>query len=165
MKRALVLAALTGCAAQSLDAIGIACTSDSECPDGAWCDQRFTDNLNTCISFDTMAPPLIVYDGFKSGSQFVPTISVPAHTFTIDTFQLRNTGSQSYVFVTVTGPPCVDASSLTRSDGDLVDEGGALAADFGVDPAVGCASPVTLTITATASKRVFSFMAMISIAP
>jgi hypothetical protein len=164
MKIALLLV-MTGCAAQSLDAIGIACTADSECPEGAWCDQRFNDNANTCLSLDTTAPPLIVYDGFKQGDQVVPTISVPAHTFTFGTFQLRNTGSESYVFVTVTGPPCVDASSETRPDGELVYEDTVLAADFQVDPAAGCASPVTLTLTATASKRVFSFTAMISIAP
>jgi len=160
-----LLMLIAGCAAQSIDAIGIACTSDSECPDGAWCDQRFSDNANTCVSLDTAPPPLIVYDGFVQGDHVVPTITVPPHTFSFGTFQLRNTGSQSYVFVTVTGPPCVDASSETRSDGDLVDQDKALAADFGVDPAAGCASPATLTFTATASKRVFSFTAMISIAP
>jgi len=160
-----LLVLITGCAAQSLDAIGIACTSDSECPDGAWCDQRFTDNANTCLSLDTAPPPLIVYDGFVQGDHVVPTITIPPHTFSFGTFQLRNTGSQSYVYVTVTGPPCVDASSETRADGDLVDQDAVLAADFGIDPAAGCASPATLTLTATASKRVFTFTAMISIAP
>jgi hypothetical protein len=160
-----LLVLFTGCAAQSLDAVDIACTSDSECPDDAWCDQRFTDNANTCLSLATTAPPLIVFDGFEQGDNVVPTLTVPPHTFTFGTLALRNTGSESYVLVTVTGPPCVDAASETRSDGELVEQDKVLAADFGVDPAAGCASPATLAITATASKRVFSFTAVISIAP
>jgi hypothetical protein len=107
-----------------------------------------------------------VYDGFLVGEQVVPTISVPVKTVSIRTLRLRNDGgSQSDVTVDLTGPACLDASSLTRSDGELVDAGDPLDADFDVYPSLGCPSPATITITATASKRVFMFTAMISISP
>jgi hypothetical protein len=156
--------ALGACAAQPLDDIHIACTADSECPDGAWCDLRYHDNV--CRSLEHSAPPHIVYEGFVVGDKLVPTIAVPSKTVTIHTFRLRNDGgSQTYVTVDVGGPPCLDAGSLVRSDGELVDAGKELDADFSVDPAVGCTSPATLAITATASDRVFMFTAMVSITP
>jgi hypothetical protein len=119
-----------------------------------------------CLSLEHSAPPHIAFDGFLVGTQVVPTISVPSKTTTIHSLRLRNDGgSQSNVLVEVDGPTCVDAYSLVRNDGELVDEGESMDADFTVDPIVGCPSPATLTITATASSRVFSFTAMISITP
>ncbi len=156
--------ALSACAATPIDDIEIACTSDSECPDGTWCDLRNIGNV--CRSLETSGPPHIVYDGFVVGDNLVPTISVPGKTVTIHSFRLRNDGgSQTYVTVDVAAPPCVDADSLVRSDGELVDEGRAFDADFSVRPEAGCPSPAQLTITATASDRPFMFTAMISITP
>jgi len=165
MIRYLVLFALGGCVAKSIDELGIACTADADCPREAWCDMRYRDNM-VCHSFEQSSPPHIVFDGFAFGQQVVPTISVPTKTVSIHTLRLRNDGgSEADVTVDVAGPPCLDAASLTRSDGETVDAGDELDADFDVYPAVGCPSPATLAITATANKRVFTFSAMISIAP
>jgi hypothetical protein len=163
--RFLVLVALTSaCAAQSLDDIEIACEADAQCPQDAWCDLRNRDNV--CRSLEHSAPPHILFDGFVVGSQLVPTITVPSNTTTIHAFRLRNDGgSQTYVKVEVAAPLCVHAFSLVRNDGELVDMGKSFDAKFDVDPDAGCPSPVTLAITATASNRVFTFTAMISIAP
>ena len=159
-----LLVCVAACVGKQLDDIKIACTSDSECPHDAWCDLRYNDDV--CRSLAHSAPPHIAFDGFVVGQQVVNTIAVPAKTTTIHTLRLRNDGgSQTDAIVKVTGPACLDASSLTRSDGDLLDEGAKLDADFDVDPAVGCASPATITITATASSRVFTFTAPISISP
>ncbi len=161
---ALVLLALAGCAAQSIDDIDIACTSDDQCPSGAWCDLRFKDDV--CRSLDHSGPPHIAFDGFEVGGGLQPTITVPPGTTSIDTFELRNDGgSQTDVVVTVIGPACLDAGSLTRPDGDLLDMGATLEAEFDVDPAAGCGSPDTLTITATADSRAFTFTAQLSISP
>ncbi len=162
--RALAFLVLAGCAAQPLDDVGIACTQDSDCPSDMWCDLRSSDDV--CRSLSTSSPPNIVFDGFVQGQQVVPTITVQPKTVSFGTMRFHNDGnSQTYVVVTVTGPACLDAASLGRSDGDLVDAGASLDVDFDVDPAAGCASPATLMITATASSRMFPFTAMISIAP
>jgi hypothetical protein len=159
-----VFLAASACAAQPIDDIEIACTSDTECPSETWCDLRR--NENECRSLDHSGPPHIVYDGFLVGTAVMSTISVPAKTTTIHTMLLRNDGrSQTYVTVEVVGPACLGAGSLVRSDGELVDEGKPLEADFAVRPAMGCPSPASLTVTATASGRMFTFTAMISITP
>lgn len=164
MRAALVIMLAAGCTAHSLDDIDIACTADTDCPGGAWCDLR--DNDDVCRSLDHSGPPHVAFDGFVVGTQLVPAITVASKTSTIHTFRLRNDGgSETYVTVDVSAPTCVDAFSLVRTDGELVREGEQLDADFDVDPSVGCASPAALTITATASKRVFTFTAMIAIAP
>jgi hypothetical protein len=163
--KALVLVVLAGCVGQSIDDIMIACTADSDCPQDAWCDLRF-EATQVCHSLEHSGPPHIAYDGFVVGQQLVPTISVPAKTTSIHTLRLRNDGgSETDVTLDVAAPPCVDAGSLVRSDGELVREGDMLDAEFDVYPAVGCASPATLTFTATASKRAFTFTAMITIMP
>ena len=164
MKALVLLLGLTACAARSLDEIEIACTSDSECPEGAWCDLSYNDNV--CRSLDHSAPPHVVYDGFVVGDQLAQTIAIPADTSTIQTLRLRNDGgSEAYLYVEVDGPPCLDAFSLVRSDGELVRAGEELDADFSVDPVPGCASPATLDITAMAAGRTFAFTAMLSITP
>lgn len=163
MKALVILCALAGCAAKSIDEIEIACNSDGDCPDGAWCDLRY--NTNVCRSLDGSSPPLIVYEGFVVDDNVVSTISVPRATLTFHSFRLRNDGSQTYVEVEVDAPACVDADSLVRSDGELVDEGTSLDADFTVRPEAGCPSPATLTINVVASDRPFTFTSMISIAP
>lgn len=164
MRSLLVALALTGCAAKPVGDIGIACTADTDCPQQTWCDLRYD---HVCRSLEQSAPPHVAFDGFLIGEdQLAPTISVPAKTVSIRSFRLRNDGgSQTDVTVEVSGPPCLDAYSLVRGDGELVDEGDSFDADFTVDPIAGCPSPATLTITATASDRVFTFTAMISIAP
>src|SRR5262249_51384732 len=135
----LLLIVLAGCAAQSIDDIGIACTSDDQCPTDAWCDLRFNDDV--CRSLDTSGPRHIVFDGFEGGEGVQPTITVPPNTTTFDMSRLRNDGgSQTDVVVTVTGPVCLHAGSLTRPDGDLLDMGGTLDAQFLVDPDPGCSS-------------------------
>lgn len=160
----MLVVTLSACAASSIDEIEIACTADTDCPQQTWCDLRYQDNV--CRSLGQTAPPHIVYDGFVIGTQVAPTISVPPKTVSLHSFRLRNDGgSQSDVAVEVDGPPCVDANSLVRSDGELVNAGESFDADFSVYPASGCGSPATLTITATASGRVFTFTAMISITP
>ena len=58
-----------GCAAQSIDQIDIACTSDADCPQGAWCDLQYTDDV--CRSLDHSSPPHIVFDGFVVAGQVV----------------------------------------------------------------------------------------------
>lgn len=163
--KALVLLLLAGaCAAKPTDEIDIACSADTDCPSSTWCDLRYHDKV--CRSLDGSAPPHIVFDGFVVGDNLVSTITVPAKTVTIHSFRLRNDGgSQTDVEVEVTAPDCVDADSLVRSDGELVDEGESFDADFSVRPVAGCPSPATLSITATASDRPFAFTAMISIAP
>ena len=164
MKIVVVLAFASACAAQSIDDIEIACEADTDCPQQAWCDLR--NRSNVCRSLEHSAPPHVVFDGFVLGSQLVPTITVPAKTTTIHSFRLRNDGgSQTYVQVEVAAPACVHAFSLVRNDGELVDMGTSFDAKFDVDPDVGCPSPATLTISATASNRVFTFTTMISIAP
>jgi hypothetical protein len=163
VKALVLLLALGGCAAKSIDEIEIACNADGDCPDGAWCDLRY--NTNVCRSLDSSSPPLIVYEGFVVDENLVPMISVPAKTLTFHSFRLRNDGSQTYVEVEVDAPACVDADSLVRSDGELLDEGKALDADFTVRPEAGCPSPATLTINVNASDRPFTFTAMISITP
>ena len=163
MRYALILL-VTACAGKPLEDLEIACTADSECPHDAWCDLRYHNDV--CLSLAHSAPPHIAFDGFVLGQQIVKTIWVPPKTTTIHTLRLRNDGgSQTDVIVKLDGPACLDAFSLTRGDGELLDEGDTLDADFDVDPAVGCASPAMITITATASDRVFSFPAMISISP
>lgn len=162
--RALPFIVLAGCAAQPLDDIGIACMQDSDCPSDMWCDLRSADNV--CRTLEHSSPPHIVFDGFVQGQQVVPTISVQSKTVSFGTMRFHNDGnSESYVVVTVTGPTCLDAASLGRSDGDLVEAGASLDVDFDTDAAAGCPSPATLMITATASSRSFPFTAMISIAP
>jgi hypothetical protein len=162
--RVLILVMIAACAAQPIDDIEIACTSDEECPHETWCDLRR--NENVCRSLEHSSPPRIVYDGFLVGDAVMATISVPSKTTTIHTMRMRNDGgSETYVTVEVAGPECVDADSLVRSDGELLREGDDLEADFSVRPVVGCPSPATLTVTATASARVFTFTAMISITP
>jgi hypothetical protein len=159
----LLLALVTGaCAAKSIDEIEIACNADADCPEGAWCDLRYS---NVCRSLDGSSPPLIVYEGFVVADDVVPTISVPAKTLPFHSFRLRNDGSQTYVEVEVDAPACVDADSLVRSDGELLDEGKSLDADFTVRPEAGCPSPAMLTIDVNASDRPFTFTAMISITP
>ena len=164
MKTLLLLVVLGACAAKPLDDIAIACTSDTECPDGAWCDLRY--HSEVCRSLESSAPPHLVFDGFIVGDNLMPTISVKANSLTFHSIRLRNDGgSQTDVTMEVAAPACVDADSYVRSDGELVDEGGSLDADFAVDPMPGCASPALVTFTATASSRVFTFTAMISITP
>jgi hypothetical protein len=163
--KALVLLAFVGaCAARPIDEIQIACAADTDCPSSTWCDLRYQDSV--CRSLDGSGPPHIVFEGFVAGDNLVPTITVPSRTVTIHSFRLRNDGgSQADVEVEVTAPDCVDADSLVRSDGELVDEGESFDADFSVRPVTGCPSPATLTITATASDRPFAFTAMISMTP
>ncbi|HSN27270.1 MAG TPA: hypothetical protein VLT45_13335 [Kofleriaceae bacterium] len=162
--RALAFLVLAGCAAQPLDDIGIACTQDPDCPSDMWCDLRRSDNV--CRTLATSSPPRLVFDGFVQGQQVVPMITVKPATVSFGTMRFHNAGNiETYVVVTMTGPACLDATSLGRSDGDLVNSGQSLDVDFDVDPAAGCASPATVMITATASGRSFPFTAMISIAP
>jgi hypothetical protein len=160
-----MLLSVVGCVGKSIDELGIACTSDADCPRETWCDMRWRDD-EVCRSFEQSSPPHIAFDGFSVGGTIVQTISVPPKTVSIHTLRLRNDGgSEADVFVELAAPACVDASSLTRSDGETVGAGELLDADFDVYPAIGCASPATLAITVTASKRVFTFTTMISIAP
>ncbi|HEY5927732.1 MAG TPA: hypothetical protein VIV11_38870 [Kofleriaceae bacterium] len=164
MKAAMLLVALAACAATPLDEIEIACTSDAECPDETWCDLRY--HSNVCRSLEHSGPPRVVFDGFVVGDQLAQTISVPSKTISLRDMRLRNAGgSQTYVTMELIGPPCVDADSNVRNDGELVDEGDSFDAGFSVYPVAGCASPAMLTVTATASSRVFTFTAMISITP
>jgi hypothetical protein len=163
MKTLVLLVGLTACAARSLDEIEIACTADTECPEGAWCDLRYD---NVCRSLDHSAPPHVAYDGFVVGDDLVQTIAIPADTSSLRTLRLRNDGgSEAYFYVEIDGPPCLDAFSLVRSDGELVREGDELDADFSVDPEPGCASPATIDIDVMAAGRMFAFTATLSITP
>jgi hypothetical protein len=152
----------SGCA-RSIDDIGIACTSDDECPNGSWCELGFD---HVCRSFAEYAPPHLAFDGFDVGQELAPTIIVPSRTISIGYLRLRNDGGVSCrVTVEVEGAPCLDADSLVRSDGVVLAVGESFKADFSVRPASGCPSPATLTVNATASERPFTFTAQITITP
>jgi hypothetical protein len=160
--KAAILCALACACTRSLDDIEIACTSDDECPGGAWCD--LLDDV--CRSLDDYPPPHLAYDGFDVGNELAQTISVPARMFSIGYLRLRNDGGTSgRVTVEVEAVPCLEADSFVRSEGVVLAAGESFNADFTVRPASGCPSPATLTIVATASGRPFTFTAQISILP
>jgi hypothetical protein len=145
---------LAGCAAQPIDSIGIACTQDRDCPS------------NTCCrDLDVIQPPNITFDGLVVGGAIVPTIAVPTHTVTFHDFRMHDTGSETYAVITFTGPPCVDASSETGSDGELIRAGDEFDGQFTTYPSTGCASPATLAINVVASGRTFMFTTTIQISP
>ena len=155
---------LVGCAAQPIDQIGIACTTDADCPDNTWCDMNLP-VVRTCRSYDALQPPAVTFDGFVVNKQVVSTISVPTHDFTSHDFQLTNTGSEATTFVTITGPKCVYAGSETRGDGERVAADSTFVGQMDTNPDVGCASPATLQIDIMAGGRPFSFTATITITP
>jgi len=159
---AVLLVVAAGCAAQSIDDIHIACNADSDCPEGAWCDLQYHDNVCSTKT----SPPHIVFDGFVVAGQLAQTMTVPSKTVTIGKMRFRNDGGTwTYLIVTVTGPQCTYAGSLTRGDGDMVAAGATFDGEFDVDPLAGCASPATLQIDTTASGRMFSFSTTIAITP
>jgi len=161
--KAVCLVVLAGCAAQSVDAIGIACKQDSDCPTHTWCDLR--SNNDVCRDLDVIEPPNITFDGLVVNGAIVPTITVPTHDVTFHDFRMHDTGSETDAVITFTGPPCVDATSETRGDGDLIRAGAEFDGQFTTYPSVGCASPATLAITVVASGRTFMFTTTIQISP
>lgn len=154
---------ITGCAATAVDQIGIACAQDADCPSEMWCDLRLHDDV--CRELSVLQPPKIVFDGLLLNDQIVPTITVPTHTVTFHDFRVHSEGSETEATFDFSGPACVDAYTLTRSDGELIRAGAIFDGEFTTDPAPGCASPATLQITVTASKRVFTFSTTIQISP
>ena len=162
--KALVLGVLVaGCAAQPIDQLGIACLADSDCPQHAWCDLRFNDDV--CRDLDVIQPPNITFDGLVVNGAIVPTITVPTHDVTFHDFRMHDLGSETDAVITFTGPHCVYASSETRSDGDLIRAGDEFDGQFTTDPDPGCASPAMLAINVVASGRTFMFTTTIQIAP
>jgi hypothetical protein len=168
--KTLALLLLAGCAdvgldETSIDELAIPCTGDDTCPTNAWCDFMGS-VLAECRSLDTSSPPHITYDGLTLSGAVVPTLTVPAKTYSDHGFRFRNDGgTEAYVTVDIVAPSCVHAGSEVRSDGELVHAGDVLDASFDTFPDAGCASPATLMITATANKRVFMFTSQIAIVP
>jgi hypothetical protein len=162
MKAVLALL-VTGCAAQPIDSLGIACMQDSDCPTNTWCDLRFNDDV--CRDLDVIQPPTITFDGLVVGGAIVPTITVPTHAVTFHDFRMHDLGSETDAVITFTGPHCVYAASETRSDGELIRAGDEFDGQFTTDPDPGCASPAPLAIAVTASGRSFMFTTTIQIAP
>jgi hypothetical protein len=163
MKAFVVIAGLAGCAATSIDQVGIACAQDSDCPAETWCDLRFRDNV--CRELSAIQPPKIVFDGLLLNDQIVSTLTVPTHTVTFHEFRVHDEGSETDAVFVITAPECVDASSSTRSDGELIRAGATFDGEFTTFPDPGCASPATLAFEVTASGRVFTFSTTIQIAP
>ncbi|HET9992356.1 MAG TPA: hypothetical protein VFQ65_27680, partial [Kofleriaceae bacterium] len=95
-----LLVFLAACVAQPIDQLGIACTTDADCPDHTWCDMNLP-LVRTCRDYDVVQPPAITFDGFVVDKQLVPTISVPTHSVRLQDFQLTNSGSEATTFVTI----------------------------------------------------------------
>jgi hypothetical protein len=161
--KAVALVTLAGCAATPIDQIGIACLQDSDCPSETWCDLRSHDDV--CRELAVIQPPKIVFDGLLLNDQIVPTLTVPTHTVTFHEFRVHDEGSETDAVFVITAPKCVDASSSTRSDGELIRAGATFDGEFTTFPDPGCASPATLAFEVTASGRVFTFSTTIQISP
>lgn len=157
----LLFLSLTGCLATDLDGVGIDCDTDDQCPSNAFCETE----LHECRLASDGTMPMIAFGGLAltSAGPFATTLDLPSDGVQIFKVELVNTGSVGVSLdYEITGPACLRASALSNGTSALA-AGASFVDEAEIDPDAGCASPATITVVATASKREFDFDATITL--